>query len=133
MKFDLTAPCSDCPFRRDIPPYLSAGRVEQILRDVVEGDKTFACHKTTSVGTGKRVLLKDQQHCAGALILLLRAGWPNWRMRLAAMLGIFDPSKLKRHSPVFFSALDMLRRHLQADRKFAILRKDSGGHQWRRQ
>lgn len=30
MKFDLKSPCSNCPFRRDINPYLNKARVRDL-------------------------------------------------------------------------------------------------------
>ena len=100
MKFDLTSPCDNCPFRSNVAPYLSVKRASGILHDILRLDKTFACHKTTSVGTGRRTLLRDHQHCAGALIMQARLKWPNWRVRLAIVFQLFDPRKLKMRSLV---------------------------------
>lgn len=107
MKFDLTSPCSNCPFRSDTPTYLRLGRVIGILRDLTTKHKTFACHKTTGAA-GKRVLRIDQQHCAGALILVRRSVFVNKMIRLAEILGLSDPSKLNMKAPVYASAQEMI-------------------------
>lgn len=35
MKFDLTHPCKDCPYRTDVVPYLKQDRAEEIFVDYV--------------------------------------------------------------------------------------------------
>jgi len=61
-------------------------------RSAIPGDLTFACHETTRQPV--------VQHCAGALILNEKLGRPNWRIRFAATLGLFDPSRLHLEAPV---------------------------------
>ncbi len=94
MNFKVKSPCNDCPFRIDHPIQLAHGRMNGIMNDVLRGDKTFACHKTTH---GAK---RETSHCAGALILLEKSGRPNWRVRFAMMLGFLDPSKLNMKAPV---------------------------------
>jgi hypothetical protein len=100
VKFDLTAPCSSCPFRRDVAPYLILRRVSQILNDILTKDLGFACHKTTQAGSNRRVLVSEHQHCAGALILIKNAGRPSRLFRLAVQLGLLIPSRLSRRARV---------------------------------
>ena len=45
----LRRPCSECPFRADRRPYLSAARAAEIA-DALLRDKSFACHKTMDWG-----------------------------------------------------------------------------------
>jgi hypothetical protein len=109
---DRTKPCKDCPFRHDRRMVRSLGgeRVAGILRDVVDGGRTFTCHETTPEGAsfkGKRHDPKKEQHCAGALILLEKLERPNQLMRIFERLGGYDRTKLKMDSPVFDSAEDM--------------------------
>lgn len=101
MRFDLRQPCDKCPFRSDRAPYLQKKRVEGILNDLLCLNKTFPCHQTTSAGLGRRVLARNYQHCAGALIMVERAGKPNWRIRLADALGLYKPALLKMKSQIF--------------------------------
>lgn len=106
MNFDLVQPCDNCPFRNDIRPYISAGRIEEI-RDALDRT-TFSCHKT--------VLYDDQetrdgdktQHCAGALILMEKENHQGQMMRIAERLGLYDHRKLKMDSPVYDSFEDMI-------------------------
>lgn len=101
MKFDLTSPCDTCPFRSNVAPFLTRKRVSHILKEILVSDKTFACHKTVYKRSGSRTRLVDRQHCAGALIMLYRARWPNWRFLVAGMLGLFNPRRLKLRSQVY--------------------------------
>jgi len=100
MHFDLVRPCADCPFRTDRTMYLGRARRTEISDSLAAHDQMFECHKTTGVG-GKRA--KVGQHCAGALIMLAKAGqlWNNFRLRLAAMKGLFDPNRLDCSAPVY--------------------------------
>jgi hypothetical protein len=64
-------------------------------------DLTFSCHETS----GHSVV----QHCAGALILHEKLGRPNWRIRFAHALGLFDPSCLHLDTPVVDSVAEFIR------------------------
>lgn len=91
MQFNRVGPCGNCPFLCDRSFGLRSGRMRGIVYDLLHGDKTFACHKTTGRGPER------EQFCAGAGIFLqkidmLFSGHP---LRLAAMLGLFDPDKLR--------------------------------------
>ena len=98
LGFELMRPCADCPFRSDRVFHLR--RAGEIAEAVFRGDLTFACHNT---------LRKNQQHCAGALILHEKAGRPNWRIRFAALLGLFDPAQLHMEAPVYDTVADFVR------------------------
>lgn len=102
MRFDLSAPCGNCPFRSDKVFHLHTERVEEICDAITTGDKTFACHKTTKQDDdGCTIPHRREQHCAGALILLEKMRRPNQLIRIAYRLGIYDKTKLKMDSPVF--------------------------------
>lgn len=94
MNFNVTSPCGNCPFRTDTPISLRPGRMAGILNDVLRRDKTFACHKTTH--GAKRAT----SACAGSLICHEKSGKPNWLIRMAHMLGLYDPAKLNMNAPV---------------------------------
>lgn len=56
MRFDLTRPCGDCPFRSDKPFHMRPDRVRQILGGA-RGTAwwptpSFPCHKTIEYGGG---------------------------------------------------------------------------------
>jgi len=108
MKFDLTKPCPQCPFRSDIRPFLAQDRAEEIGMAITAGQQTFTCHKTTvpceaedgeDFGTMKDG--PNAQHCAGALILLEKMEQPNQMMRWMERIGKYDRTKLDMDSPVF--------------------------------
>ncbi len=102
MRFDLSTPCNECPFRTDITFYLPPARVDDILGAIFEGERTFTCHKTRD------------QHCAGALVLYnAMEGWQAHKaFRMAALFGLWDPQTLDMDAPVFHSRLAM-RAHME--------------------
>jgi len=102
MKFDLVRPCAHCPFRSDRPFGLRRARCEEIAAGLFERDQTFICHETSNDP-------RNWQHCAGALILHEKLGQPNWRIRFAEFLGLFDPGRLHLDAPVFDNVADFVR------------------------
>lgn len=108
MNFNLTNPCSTCPFRHDVKPFLNYDRVIEIGEGIIERDWTFSCHKTTSHDEEENHIPKDdEQHCAGALILLEKLKRPNQMTRIAERLGFYDRHKLKMDSPIYDSIEEM--------------------------
>lgn len=103
-KFDLTRPCKNCPFRKDIRPYLPANRCEEILNAITSEQRTFSCHETTGVKGNKKV---EEQHCAGATILLEKIEKPNQWMRWMERLYMYDHNKLDMNAPVYDSLEEM--------------------------
>lgn len=113
MKMDMITPCAQCPFRSDVIPYLRAARVEEIGEALLAQQLTFTCHKTLDdshfdqeVDEDSEPLYQpgpDDQHCAGALILLEKLNRPNQWMRIAERIGIYDRTKLRMDAPVFES------------------------------
>jgi hypothetical protein len=100
MRFDLVRPCSDCPFRAD--RRFPLRRASEIAEGIFKKDRTFCCHKTV------RRWPVEEQHCAGALILHERLGKPNWRIRFAHALGLYDPARLDMLAPVVRSIAEFL-------------------------
>lgn len=94
MKFNLKAPCADCPFRSDIAFYLTKDRRIEIANDL-QHDKTFACHKTVNYerwGEDPDVPYTQQgeeSHCYGALVALHKSAdvRSNFLLRLAIHFG----------------------------------------------
>jgi hypothetical protein len=108
VNFTLTKPCAKCPFRTDVRPYLTKGRVRDIEGSLIRGQQTFTCHETTKVDPydeegSEMVDGPNAQHCAGAMILLEGLDRPNQMMRIAERLGMYDRRKLDMTSPVFNS------------------------------
>jgi len=107
MNFNLKKPCSDCPFRCDVEPYLTKDRVLDICNAMISEQKTFACHKTTGID-GEKYKKSAVEHCAGALVFLETLNRPNQMMRIADRLGYYDRTKLNMKSPVFKTVKKMV-------------------------
>lgn len=108
MKFDMVAPCPQCPFRSDVEPYLRTARVQGICESLIDRDASFSCHKTTRHDDeGEAIRTSEEQHCAGALIMLERMKMPNQMMRIAYKRW-YDPTKLKMDSPVYDNTQQMI-------------------------
>lgn len=117
--YALKTPCRLCPFRSDIDPYLRPERAQEIAQTLLDGG-SFACHKTVDyserddmpeeeIGQG-RVTAASQQ-CAGALATMERGGHMGQGARIAARLGLYDPTQLDPNAPVYGSLPDWVTAH----------------------
>jgi hypothetical protein len=126
MKFTMTEPCSDCPFRRVGGIRLTPDRVEEIAGMMLDGQGgTFPCHKTVDYGredreadedgdgigfgnkNGRRAIGAKEVHCAGALIFAEKNGNATQMMRIAERLRLYDARKLMG-SPVVAEVFDSI-------------------------
>lgn len=110
MHYKLTKPCSNCPFRSDIKPYLRSERVHEIADSLVRGQ--FPCHKTLNYDRTHEECEEPEEtentgHCAGALILLEKLEQPSQMMRICERIGVYDARKLDMDAPVYDSFEDM--------------------------
>lgn len=116
---DLVRPCAKCPFRTDVPFYLGAARRKEIA-DALSWGETFHCHETVHYdeqhwdygaedGLGHYTASGDEQHCAGALIVLHKIKRPNQVMQIAQRLALWEPEKLDMDSPVFNDLEEFIR------------------------
>ena len=104
--YRLVSPCAHCPFRNDIPPFLTRARVREIQRSLECGE--FPCHETVTYDEDDgEYVPRDEAHCAGALILKEKLGESSQMMRIAERLGMYDPRKLKLDAPVYDSFDEM--------------------------
>ena len=109
MKFNLTRPCDNCPFRSDRHEqrgWLGRERAAEITHAVLREDKTFTCHKTLERSKA------EQSMCAGALTLLRgtsrdESPFGNAMVQVAERLGLYDPTTLRDDVPVFRTAQEM--------------------------
>lgn len=102
MKFEMKQPCPKCPFRSDIRAYLRPERAREIADGLTRQQATFACHQTTEHDDdGEYIPGSEEQHCAGALIVLEKMNRPNQMMRWMERIGGYDRRKLKMDAPVF--------------------------------
>lgn len=114
MKYNKTTPCDNCPFRHDVPPFLTPERAEELAH--CEGE--FPCHKTTVEGDdddGERHETPKSQHCAGFLIMREKAERPSQMMRIAERLGFYDRRKLDMDAPVYEDQDAMIEAYYEAD------------------
>lgn len=116
--YRLVRPCSNCPFRLDVEPYLGPERVEEIARSVAGGAE-FYCHKTTKIsedddGNADVSIAANSQVCAGSLILMAKAGEPNQMVRVSERLGLLDMGLLDMDAPVASSWVEW-RAHFVGD------------------
>lgn len=109
MNFKLKTPCANCPFRTDVKAYLTQGRAEEIAEGITTEQQTFTCHKTLSRDDdGNTLNSQQEQHCAGALIMLEHMDKPNQMMRIAERLGMYDRRQLDMDAPVFKTDVEFI-------------------------
>jgi hypothetical protein len=94
MQFKLSKPCDSCPFLKDKAFGLTPRRCVEIATALRRGE-TFSCHKTVDyaaeeVGEGPHIPSENEQHCAGATIVMLKEERPGQLMRVALRLGMLD-------------------------------------------
>tara|TARA_R110000851_G_scaffold160153_1_gene303381 strand:+ start:168 stop:509 length:342 start_codon:yes stop_codon:yes gene_type:complete len=62
--------CKRCPFRRDIRPFLTEGRCEELADNASNPYSSFPCHKTTSSDDeGETFCTEKTLTCAGHTIM----------------------------------------------------------------
>lgn len=114
MNFDLVRPCSHCPFRTDcLKGWLGKWRAKELADAIVLQQQTFSCHETSGGREDDGVRGPDEQHCAGAAILLERLERPNQIMRIFERFGLYDRTKLDMDSPVFPSVAAFVKHHTE--------------------
>lgn len=96
--FNLTTPCSQCPFRKDLWAFLTKARVRELKHRLQI--ETFSCHKTLEKDPARKRQFNDrEQHCAGAAIFLERLGTPSRALLIAETLELYDKSRLDDRLP----------------------------------
>lgn len=100
--FRLKTPCSKCPFRKNSSIDLRPGRLEGIVKDLLDNDRsTFTCHNTLSNSRdsdrdedredgdegGKIDYRNGEKMCAGAAAYLMKVKRPSVGMRYAMHSG----------------------------------------------
>lgn len=117
MKYGLSKPCKDCPFRTDVPGYLRRDRAQEIAREIARGS-TFPCHKTTvpdPEDESARMATQTSQMCAGAIIVMEHEDAPNQMLRIAERIGLYDRRKMDMNAPVHRSFAAFIRHHGDGD------------------
>lgn len=111
MHYDLTKPCTQCPFKREDGVRLRPERIEEIEQSVTSNPGgEFPCHKTTfpSDDVGGNSIGPKSQHCAGALLYAQKQDALGMvqMVRLAARFGVFNPDKLQKDPDVVWDDLE---------------------------
>jgi len=74
----MQKPCKHCPFRRDVKPFLSAERGEELAILTTNPYNSFSCHKTTvsdeDSEDGEMIVTEDSLECAGFLSMQINEG-----------------------------------------------------------
>lgn len=65
----MKKPCAQCPFRRDVRPYLHPDRAYEIAAASENPYNEFSCHKTTESTDDGRIVTAESKECAGFLTL----------------------------------------------------------------
>lgn len=92
-------PCANCPFRTDIPAFLTKGRAREIMR-ALQADRHFHCHKTLNYeGENEGAHKENTAICAGFAIIAERMKRPTQLMRVAERIGCYDYRKLNMDAP----------------------------------
>lgn len=76
----MKQPCLQCPFRRDVKPFLTVRRGIELAYHAQNPYNSFSCHKTTVSdeefgGEGdEMVVTEDSLECAGFMTLQINEG-----------------------------------------------------------
>jgi hypothetical protein len=99
-RLHVSSPCSNCPFRKDVVPYLTPERAVEIV--TTQG--TFPCHKTTTFDdNGNRVFTSKDKWCAGFLLLQTNSGIKNDAMQVSERLNMHDMKNIRGADLVYAS------------------------------
>lgn len=80
MDWYMKTPCKDCPFRRDVVPFLHPDRGAELAYHAQNPYNSFTCHKTTVSdeefgGDGLEMVCTDaSKECAGFMTLQINEG-----------------------------------------------------------
>lgn len=118
MRFNMTVPCNNCPFRRACGVPLSAARIREIGGMMLESQGgVFPCHKSVDYSDwdddGNSRANDGQVHCAGALIWAEKHQKATQMMRICERLGLYDHTKLADAGLVWDSLRDWLKHALR--------------------
>jgi hypothetical protein len=100
LNLHMKKPCNNCPYRKDVEPFVRPERMEGLMKD-----DTFVCHKTIQ---GE---MSDRKQCAGHMLLLKNK---NLYYNLAEKLGI--ELGLSGEELVYDSEKDCLEAHKKSNK-----------------
>lgn len=105
-KIFSATPCDNCPFRKDVEPFLRRQRVVDIFNAALTKGQTFVCHKTLKSKEGRRT-------CAGFLHVLNKTGDAQavQIVQLAERLAGVTPAQLRGADLTYNSVQEMIDAH----------------------
>jgi hypothetical protein len=121
ISYDMTAPCSDCPFKKSTPFHGGVcGSIPLYINQIEDQRFCHTCHKTdTSPHCDGPVAGQEYdrptQHCAGAILMLLKTGkgldlqLPLLKAAEAGKLDIHRMAEIARNSPDIYTLGEFLR------------------------
>lgn len=89
----MLKPCPDCPFRADIQFILPSKTVQRIVKDVIQGDSAFHCHKTVKYGENGAILTGKEKPCIGAIKAIAKErgdARANLWVRMGVLVGVIN-------------------------------------------
>jgi len=95
MNYNLIDPCEECPFLKDCSVEIPLTKKQAILHRLLREEKAYGCPKYEKEYRGG-------QHCAGALIFLLKIDKAPIHIVLASYV-MYDPSDMDLTLPVYES------------------------------
>lgn len=110
FKWDLTKPCSDCPFIKDTPTHDGIhSNLQSIVGHLEHGNFAHSCHKTHPGADGWNPEYRGEiQNCAGLTIMQHKLGEPTYPMVRAILSNELDESKLDLSANTFVDIKDMV-------------------------
>lgn len=112
-------PCANCPFRKDVRPFLRTERAREVATSMPR-NLVFHCHKTTDeTGDGTHKM------CAGAVILARKQGllYHNQMARIVERLGANLDDVQEGSTPVYDTPEQMVAAYRKVNGSRTKLRK----------
>lgn len=110
--------CAQCPFRTDVPAYITRERAAEIA-SALEHDRPFHCHKTVDYDEDEdgETVASGGTWCIGAAATMHRTDElrGNLSARLAEQLGFLSIDALDLDAPLSRNLAEWVERH--SDRK----------------
>jgi hypothetical protein len=90
MSYFIKKPCKNCPYRKDVKPYLTPERGEELAYHTQNPYNSFPCHKTTEFDEddfGNEYVSNEPKECAGFMTMQIGEGMdcpecftPSWEL-----------------------------------------------------
>lgn len=112
-RYSLKEPCSTCPFRTDVPPFLHPERAQE-LKEHLRGGDEFWCHKTVDYSDEEGLRVNRTRACAGARATLANEGRTTTLLQITERLSAEPVADLNPDLPVYDSLDEWVEAHSEA-------------------